>query len=611
MERIGIIIYENERLSVAMARKGFNVIPSNAVLDKTLTGIGATYMEIKAKRHSIIIEPNIPVITGKKKDHQQILAVHDDCKESEIKAYLLNSDIKHKKILTTPEGFKKVRTVAAANNINIYTTYFCLFDECEKLTQDVGYRENITNPVYDFFRFKAKAFVSATPLEIRHPEIEKQGFKRYVVDPQFDYRRDINLVITNNFAALVTEKLHELRESEHICIFYNSIDGIEAIVANPRLNIQSDYKIFCSEPSSKKLKADKFESVQTDFSLPLAKFNFFTSRFYSAFDIKAKNKQPDILILTNTGKSLNTTIDPKTEAIQIQGRFRKWDDHIHPYNSLTHITTFKNSIEVKTDDQLDREIERYRITHQLLMNELQATTDPDEINSLKNDLKALGYADYLDDQRNINYFAIDNRYNAERVKGYYTSPESILNAYAEVDFFNVIPDIQIRSISEDFIDIARNTKNLKGRFKLVDEFLKSHPESTGDLRNLLFTEYEDADFIFEAIEKIGMSEIIKSDYGRKKIQHKIDLHDGDIKRFQTPILEAISAEFELGVPIRKSNLEQRIQAIYNNFGIANTIFIKTITEYFNTSKCSGNDSDCLKLNFMLPVLEALISEARK
>lgn len=609
MERIGIKIYENENLSKAFDRKGYKNIPSNAVLDKTLTGIGATYMEIKAKRHSIIIEPNIPVITGKKKDHKEILAVHDDCKEPEIKAYLLNSAIKYKKILTTPEGFKKVRTVAAANNINIYTTYFCLFDECEKLTQDVGYRENITNPVYDFFRFKDKAFVSATPLEIRHPEIEKQGFKRYVVDPQFDYSRDISLIITNNFAALVTEKLHELRESEHICIFYNSVDGIEAIVANPRLNIQSDYMIFCSEPSAKKLKADKFESVQTDFSLPLAKFNFFTSRFYSAFDIKVKNKQPDILILTNTGKSLNTTIDPKTEAVQIQGRFRKWDDNIRPYNSLTHITTFKSSIEVKTPPELDKEIKRHEKSHQILKDELKTTTDPEEIKALQADLKAVKWSDYLDMYGEINHFAVDNRYNAERVKSYYKTPESILNAYAEVAFFNVIPDVQLRAISEDFIDIVRNTKNLTGRFKLVDEFLKGHPESTCDLRILLFNEFDDADFIFEAIEKVGMAEIIKSGYGRKKIQHKIDQHNSEKKRFEPPILEVISDDFKLDVPIRKTELQEKLKVIYNNFGIVNTVFLKTITEYFDASKC--HDSDCLKLNFMLPKLAALISEARK
>ena len=37
-------------------------IPTNTILYKKLTGLGATYGEITAKRNSIIIEPNVPVI---------------------------------------------------------------------------------------------------------------------------------------------------------------------------------------------------------------------------------------------------------------------------------------------------------------------------------------------------------------------------------------------------------------------------------------------------------------------------------------------------------------------------------------------------------------------
>lgn len=35
-------------------------IETNTILCKTLTGLGATYSEIKAKRHSVIIVPNVP-----------------------------------------------------------------------------------------------------------------------------------------------------------------------------------------------------------------------------------------------------------------------------------------------------------------------------------------------------------------------------------------------------------------------------------------------------------------------------------------------------------------------------------------------------------------------
>ena len=43
-------------------------IETNTILCKTLTGLGATYSEIKAERHSIIIELNQPPIVGKCKD---------------------------------------------------------------------------------------------------------------------------------------------------------------------------------------------------------------------------------------------------------------------------------------------------------------------------------------------------------------------------------------------------------------------------------------------------------------------------------------------------------------------------------------------------------------
>lgn len=43
-------------------------IESNTILCKTLTGLGATYTEIKAKRNSIIVEPNVPPIIGKCND---------------------------------------------------------------------------------------------------------------------------------------------------------------------------------------------------------------------------------------------------------------------------------------------------------------------------------------------------------------------------------------------------------------------------------------------------------------------------------------------------------------------------------------------------------------
>src|SRR5690606_285390 len=90
----------------------FDEIPSNKIIHKVLTGIGATYSEITNRlRNSIIIVPNIPVINGKVKFHKNakdpiiIRSVTGNVRKETIINYLRNDEIKVKKFMTTPESF--------------------------------------------------------------------------------------------------------------------------------------------------------------------------------------------------------------------------------------------------------------------------------------------------------------------------------------------------------------------------------------------------------------------------------------------------------------------------------------------------------------------------
>ena len=198
MKTIEATIKKGEWLSDALNRIGYDMIPTNTILDKTLTGLGATHSEIYSKRNSIIIEPNVPVILGKLSDNRNLEAVYEKCTPSPIKKYL-KMDIPYKKILTTPESFHKIRKAATELNINLYKEYFCLFDECEKITQDIDFRRKIAQPIYDFFQFENKAFVSATPLVMSHGEFERQKFQKIEIVPDYDYKKNLNLIITNSY----------------------------------------------------------------------------------------------------------------------------------------------------------------------------------------------------------------------------------------------------------------------------------------------------------------------------------------------------------------------------------------------------------------------------
>lgn len=433
MNIVKSLLKKGEWLLDALKRIGHSMIPTNSILNKTLTGLGATHSEINSKRSSIIIEPNVPVILGKLGDNENLEAVYAKCTPYNLKKYL-QMDIEYKKIITTPESFKKIRKVAEELDINIYKTFFCLFDECEKVTQDIDYRRKISQPIYDFFQFEQKAFVSATPLPMSHPEFERQGFQMIKVEPKFDYKKDLTLIVTNSYYKRLQKVLDDLKDSKHICIFFNVTDGIADLISN--LGI-TDYKVFCSQESVNKLMKRGMQQAYSQVDYPLAKYNFFTCRFYSALDIRIGKYKPDIVMLTDLRTANWTMIDPFTEAIQIQGRFRKKGQDDITYNSLTHISTVNPDIKVRTNEEIHNRVERFITDYNLLKEEHDAELDEFKKKAILEDMGSLKYQDLIDERGEINPFSVDNLYNEERVRSYYQSAEALHQAYLDTGFFNV------------------------------------------------------------------------------------------------------------------------------------------------------------------------------
>lgn len=131
-------------------------IETNTILCKTLTGLGATYSEIKAKRHSVIIVPNVPPIIGKCKDpkhkNDNLFGVKQGVTTEEIIDYIEKTLAAGKfiKLISTPEGFTKIKRAFEELELDIYNMCFFLSDECDKLIKDVDYRADIILPMDDF-----------------------------------------------------------------------------------------------------------------------------------------------------------------------------------------------------------------------------------------------------------------------------------------------------------------------------------------------------------------------------------------------------------------------------------------------------------------------------
>lgn len=611
MNIVKAILKKGEWLLDALKRIGHSMIPSNCILNKTLTGLGATHSEIHSKRSSIIIEPNIPVILGKLDENENMEAVYAKCTPYNLKKYL-QMDIQYKKIVTTPESFYKIRKVAEEIGVNIYKTFFCLFDECEKVTQDVDYRRKISQPIYDFFQFEHKAFVSATPLNMSHPEFVKQGFQTIKVEPEYDYKKDLTLIVTNSYYNTLQRVLGNLKDSKHICIFFNVTDGIATLIDN--LGI-TDYKVFCSEDSVKKLKNIGVLHAYSQVDYPLAKYNFFTCRFYSAVDIHISKHKPDIIMLTDHRTANWTMIDPFTEAIQIQGRFRKKGNDDITYNSLTHISTVNPEIKVRSNKEIHNRVERFIEDYNLLKDEQEAELDEFKKKAILEDMGNLKYQDLIDERGEINPFSVDNLYNEERVRSYYQSTETLFQAYLDTGFFNVSLMDVLECVGTDDLERLSNTKTQIKQRKIIlqlivriEEWFQSGKITYDEKEQHLnyFRQQTEGNYILSAYEKIGKDAIITAEYKKTLIDRKVSEFDkvqADKLRFSENVLKDILQEFELGIYLPKKGIQQRLQVIFQENRVKYKATQDTIRDYYEVNESNSMVQPSFRLNmFKFPTV---------
>lgn len=585
LEREELTISKGETLLDLYKRECYpdNGTPTNYIIEKIEPGIGATYAELECKRHSVIVEPNVPVIIGKT-EGTDYLGIYEKTTPKNITDYLRNDKYIPKKLVTTPEGYKK-KLIPTFQKLGIdwHKEYFCLYDECEKLIQDTGYRPTIR--IKDFFDYERKAYVSATPLGTRNRKFLTGGFKWLRIVPNYDYKKEASLIITRGFERTLREELNRLLPiSKCICIFYKTTDGIAAIIQKllaDGLIKDGDYKVFCSDKSVKKLKGMELHHTHDYLELPLAKLNFFTSRFFSAVDIEIR-KLAYILVLTNYKQANHSMIDPFTEAVQIQGRFRNKLDGDRRYNSLTFIANTNDELKIKSDEEVETEITTKLTTYASIKERYDNATNETERKAIQKDLKKLSFNEFLDDDNELTEEVIDHVFNEERVKSYYRAPGSVVDAYNETGHFRFTRLVNdTHGIGEDDImPLKKCSEKDKWKFLVVQlERLERNKQSSPDfdfdaeVRKLVAMNSEHY-FIIDAYLRIGKAPIEAANYVKSKIETELkayNLQQGEKLRFSPDILAEIEEEFREEVRnqsyIAKSDFMKRLGRIFKANGI--------------------------------------------
>lgn len=587
-------IRKGEYFADALKRAGKDFIPTNCIINKLLPGLGATHCELTAPRKSIIIEPNVPVIESKAKVHKNSLAIYKGVSVRQITDFLEKNQDKHYKLLTTPEGFTKIKEAMLAVDIDMYTECFILFDECEKLVQDVHYRDSIREPMNDFFHFQHKALISATPI-VPEKDNRFDSFMRVLIQPDYEYRQKLKLITTNN----VLETLQEVIEAKRgtVCIFCNSIDSIDSFYRLiPELN---NACTFCSEDGQYKLwkgNRRKKSMMITE----LERYNFFTSRFYSAVDILCKNP-PHVILISDLHGATQSVIDPTTEAIQIIGRFRRG------VNTVTHIASIRPDLECMSTNEIDSWIQGASHIFNGWKTQLAQTSNIGERTLLQEAIGENSYLPYLDANGKPDPFLIANLYEKEQVKRLYTSTDLLCSAYQQTDYFIFSHEERLMPVSDNERMAIQHRLAKKKRAELIVRKLEEMEKMsrTTDkkvqkryqrmLGNLLTTTNDR--YIYDCFCRFGGDFIRESDYNENKLRAALNVSSEHTIKQSVQMRSSIQRTFPIGSELSVQEVKSMLKQVYKKMGL-NTgrgITAKELEQYAEIEKGWKHDNRVIKI----------------
>ena len=552
-------------------------IPTDCILSKRVPGCGATTLELKTNRNSIIIVPNVPVIQSKEKKEPYPKGVYEDVTVSEVVTYL-KENIRYK-IMTTPESFGKIKVACEKCNINIYSEFFLLMDECHQLVKDVDYRNFIVLPMADFFKFKNKAMVSATPLGFSDPRLKK--FETLEVRADYDYQQEITVINAYNTTKAIGEYL-ESHQNGTVCFFVNSITQIYSIMRHFKL--LEDSTVYCAPKSVTKLKEGyDFTNAYKEWSAETMKrYNFFTGRFFSAFDLELTYK-PDLVMITDPYLSPYTMLDVDTDCIQICGRFR------YGISSATHIYRVNPEICVKSKEQVEQDIHDLEIGYNTLRRYYKNADSREDRMAFGQVIDIHPFRKYLYSDLTKNWFRIDCKVNEVLVEGKYKSELTVTDWYNDCHYFTPTFEVCNSDENDEKMVIIMSARTVRDKRKKMVEILSQFEQPLSENAFDFINKIRKIDpFIVEAFEVLGKERVEELNYNQKQINEELILR----QRKGNRAIRLIMNSFKVGNSYTNDYIKDELTRIFDMLEIhpERTIKGSMIKDYFQVEAWSNGKS---------------------
>lgn len=330
-----ITIKQGKRIGEVMDRVPFGII------NKTITGLGATTLEImNQERDSIIVVPTKSLAYSKYKSANlskgdgyalyfgsPIKEIKSNVTPHQVQAYLNSNNHWKKKFLVVADSLPRLIKILEENGIDVYHNYFLMVDEIDTIQADSAYRPRLEDVMDYYFKFdwKHRSAVSATLNDFSNPLLvnESRVTTRWRINP----RRNIDLIYTNyvddTAVKIIRQKLTD-NPNDKILVAYNSLDGIlnilEQLGKGNIMNVnKSNCGILCSERNNDKVKEylEDADNVINEEAYLQKKIVFMTCAYFAGIDI-----QDQCHLITITSRLQPFTYLSIRRMEQIAGRCR-------------------------------------------------------------------------------------------------------------------------------------------------------------------------------------------------------------------------------------------------------------------------------------------------
>lgn len=303
------------------------------ILNKGITGCGATTLAIEDAHKTIICSPRINLITNKSQQYKETLAVYGDVRNAEIESYLRNTP--KPKILATYDSMPRLEKL-----IKNKSDWRIVVDEYQYLLIDSGFKSETEMALLDILKsFPYVTYLSATPIADKYmlemdcfrdlpytvlewSKVEQRFVKR--VQSKNPINNAIEIVRNYQQGIYASTLVNgEKVESKECVVFLNSVANIVNIIKHTGLQAD-EVNIIVASTAENELLVKKLGKNYGIGCIPLKgerhkKVTFCTSTAFAGCDFYSTCASTFVI---SDNRKVHTSIDIATELAQIVGRQR-------------------------------------------------------------------------------------------------------------------------------------------------------------------------------------------------------------------------------------------------------------------------------------------------